>query len=180
MKFQVTYQTNADYIETWNKLLQDPRVEYPKQSRKGHLFFRFRSSNLKVELVEATRKLVIFYENEKEKGRFFSLLKELLVTKDGSPIVIEPIHTNVYRIPYLHANNFKFYWCDKKFNYEKVNINHLPKKEKQLWNLNVEFYEILTKISLEKENLEGSLFGSLLFLIHEPESMISCLQQQKT
>ena len=82
MKFQTVYRTNADYIESWKKLRLNPRIERVYESRKGHLVFKFGNTNLRVELVEATGTLIIYYRNEGEKESYFPLLKEVLATKD--------------------------------------------------------------------------------------------------
>jgi len=119
MKFQTVYRTNADYIESWKKLELNPRIERVYESRKGHLVFKFRNTNLRVELVEATGRLIIYYRDESEKESYFPLLKEVLATKDGSHVEIQPLHANVFRIPYPEPKEFKIAWCNRKTTYLK-------------------------------------------------------------
>jgi len=124
MKFQTVYETNADYLESWKKLRTDSRVEKLCQSSRGHLKFRFKGTDLFVELVEATGKLVICWHDEKIKKIYFPQLVEVLATKDGSPLEINPLHANIYRVPIPPPNNFSLLWCKKAFRYvlEKMDL----------------------------------------------------------
>jgi len=94
-------------LKVGKNLRLNPRIERVYESRKGHLVFKFGNTNLRVELVEATGTLIIYYRNEGEKESYFPLLKEVLATKDGSQVEIQPLHANVFRIPYPDLRNLK-------------------------------------------------------------------------
>lgn len=120
MSWQTTYRTNADYFESYEKLRHDRRIEGPHESPKGHVCFSFTDSDLIVELV-ATGKLIIYWHNEKEKEKYYPLLKEVLATIDGSPVKIHPLHASVCRIPYNSPPpTLNFAWCRRGFRYVLV------------------------------------------------------------
>jgi len=166
MTNQVVYQTNADYETSYKSLYNSNLVASIEQTRKGIIKFRLKDMKTFFTL-SPNGKLTARWNDLNEKKSLLKILEDLLVPRGDLGLTFKPVFQQMW-IHYPPIN-FRLYWCNEKLRYNKIDINHLPKKEKQLWNLNVEFYEILTKISLEKENLEGSLFGSPLFLIHKPQ-----------
>jgi hypothetical protein len=126
MKFQTTYETNADYLESWKRLKVDPRIEKLSESSKGHLMFRFKGTDLFAELAEATSKLVISWHDEKMKKRYFPQFEEVLATRDGSPLKIHPLHANIYRVPIPPPNCLRISWCKKAFRYAREKIDLIP------------------------------------------------------
>ena len=110
MKFQTIYKTDADYYETWEKARKSQFVSMVDCSSKGHLCFKLRDSK---HVAELTRdgKLIIVWESEEEKKKLFSLLKQVLATKDGRPADIRPLSTTIYNIPYPPPMNFQISYC---------------------------------------------------------------------
>jgi hypothetical protein len=121
MRFQVVYETDADYIETWKKLRANPQVATIRQTPKGHLCFRFKDTGLTAELAEATGKLLVNYKDEREKQVYFRLIREILVKRDGSQAKIHPLHTTVYAIPLdPPPSEFRFSTCKTVIQYARV------------------------------------------------------------
>jgi len=117
MKFQTVYETNADYLESWKKLSVNLGIENLCESSKGHLKFRFKGTDLVVELAEATGKLVIYWHDEKVKKRYYPQLREVLATRDDSPLKIQPLHANIYRVPIPPPDTLRLLWCKRAFRY---------------------------------------------------------------
>lgn len=115
MKFQNTYQTNADYYSSYEKLLQSPLIAKLSQSKKGHIIFQFKNTEHFVHLF-AHGKLLILWSSEEEKERCYSLLPQVLVTNDGSPVDLKPLTSTVYSIPY-QTKKFTLAWCREKVSY---------------------------------------------------------------
>lgn len=126
MKFQTMYETNADYLESWKKLSLDARVERLSESRRGHLKFRFKGADFWVVLAEATSTLVIYWKDEKLKETYYSLLKDVLATIDGSPLRIQPSSVNIYNLPFPPPDRLGLLWCKKAFRYVRKKPAILP------------------------------------------------------
>jgi hypothetical protein len=118
MRFQNIYQTNADYTKSWEKLSAHPGIERTYESRKGHFCFKFKGVNLIAELM-ATGKLLVYYRSERDKKTYYPLLKEVLMTRDGSPVKICPLYTSIDMIPFPTPRNFKLVWCEHEDEYFK-------------------------------------------------------------
>jgi len=180
MPNQVTYKTNADYDASYKNLSNSNLVASIDQTKKSFLI-RFRLKGQKTFCtLSPNGSLTIKWDSLEEKQTLLKVVQNLLVPKEGEPLTVEPVFQQLW-VHYPPAGNFGLYWCDEKLNYRKIIHNpYLSKKERHLWNLQVEGYELLTKMFLETENVEGSLFGAPLFLVHEPETMTRRLRNTKT
>jgi len=123
MKFQNKYQTNADYYRSYESLRQSPLVENVRQSGKGHISFKFVNCKGHAEL-SAYGKLLIYWHDKKEKETTYNLLTQVLSTIDGNPIIVKPLTSTVYNIPYK-TKFFNISWCREVISY--VTSNQLLK-----------------------------------------------------
>ena len=118
-KNQVVYQTNADYLASYEKLkeAQSNVVASLDQTEKGIIWFRLAETKTVFNLFPKG-KLQVKWNDLKEKQVLLKIVRSLLVPKQGQKLEITPTSQQAF-ISYPPPKIFKLYWCDEKTEYVK-------------------------------------------------------------
>jgi len=109
---QVIYKTNIDYEASYQKL-NDSKVVLADLTKKGLLWVRFFDTKT-VFMFSINGTLQVTWHDLKEKQILFSLIKKLLVAREGQELKITPTKQRAW-IPYNEP--FKLNWCSEEKEY---------------------------------------------------------------
>lgn len=109
---QVIYETNVDYEASHQKLLES-KIIVAEKTRKGLLWVRFFDTKT-IFMFSAKGTLQVTWHILAEKQILFSLIKKLLVAKEGQELKITPTKQRTW-IPYNAP--FKLNWCSEEKEY---------------------------------------------------------------
>ena len=110
MPSQVVYQTNADWYESREALVNNSLVK-ADTTDKGLIKFWFRD-NPTLFMLASTGKLQVKWNNIDEKRVLFRLIKNLLVAAPNETLLIKPLKQQVW-VNYPVPESFKLFWCDQ-------------------------------------------------------------------
>lgn len=110
MPTQVVYQTNADWYQTREAIVNNPLMK-SDTTEKGLIKFWFKS-NPTLFMLSPNGKLQVKWNNLNEKKTLYRLVQNLLVAKLGEKLTITPLKQQTW-IEYPVPESFKLYWCDK-------------------------------------------------------------------
>ena len=109
---QVIYKTNIDYDASYQKL-NDSKVVLADITPKGLLWVRFFDTKT-VFMFSINGTLQVTWHDLKEKQILFSLIKKLLVAREGQELKIIPTRQRAW-IPYNEP--FTLNWCREEKEY---------------------------------------------------------------
>jgi len=114
MLTQVVYQTNADYFDSREAIVQNQLMVW-EATEKGLITFRFANSRT-VFLLSPKGTLQVKWNDVSEKRTLFRLIRKLLVAKGDESLVIKPLKQQAW-IDYPVPEQFRLYWCDETTEY---------------------------------------------------------------
>lgn len=177
MRGQVIYiAENLDFEATYEKISSIiPSTIRERAGRKpqvevGAISFKLPSTNISVLIFPKgpRHKIQVVWKDIEEKETYKPKLISLLAPLDpNKPVTLTSLHMNAIKVPFPGPLIPNWPWCDEKYNYSKVNFNHLPKSERETLNLEAECFELLFKMFHQVKEEPGSLFGTPVVLIHK-------------
>lgn len=159
---QVLYQTNADYTASYEALYKSGIIDSISQTEKGLITFRIGVTGF---VLSPNGKLQVKWSNLEEKKTLLETVKDLLIPKKGE-LTMNPLSQQLW-LHHPQPPEIAVHWCNKKIRYAKVNVDHLPKRMREMWNLDVEAYRFLLGNDMQLDKIRGSLFGTPFVLCSE-------------
>jgi hypothetical protein len=121
----VVYQTNADYVASYEVIAKNPLL-VADMTEKGLLWFKFKD-NLPVFILSPNGKLQVKWTNISEKRTLHRLVKNLLIAKPGEKLEMKPVKQQAW-IDYPPPEGFKLYWCDEVTEFvQKTQFKEVPR-----------------------------------------------------
>lgn len=102
-KHQALYQSNIDYDATYMKGLGHPRIKSIDQTRKGHIYIKFKDREEVSTLISPRGTIQVSFSTLGELNACLNFLREVLVPKFGEGLFLTPkgTYTLIDKIRYL-------------------------------------------------------------------------------
>lgn len=135
MKTQIVYQTNLDFEASYQKLVESG-IAITDKTEKGMIWLKFKDTKT-VFMISPYGKIEVAWKNLGEKKILLKILKNLLVSKEGEKLRIEPIK-QIREFSYPPPPNFKLSWCDEETKYHKQPVKRGTLKHSRQLSLGLE------------------------------------------
>jgi hypothetical protein len=96
MSVQVVYQTNADYLSTYEAMVRNALI-VADITEKGLLWFKFKGSK-PIFLLSPKGKLSVKWNCASEKRLLCKLLKNILIANDSDKIMLKPLRLHLWKV----------------------------------------------------------------------------------